>query len=274
MTFVEMQTRVAERVGIADYTGGVAGPPTGTEDLDLVKRALHDAERELWRAVDPRTGKAVRWTFQTPILELTLDPDADTALTINDDSTRYRLPRGVYSAPIGRVSWRDGSVGGRVQDTSIDRIIRMSSERPAEVGPPLYCAVWASPDAATGIGQRPQMELRVFPKPSREFTLSARFKMEPIKLVNDGDRPNRPPAHDLTVVARAAALIAAHGGTPNAKDRESLNAEADKQLVASIEYDNDLKPNSLGQLGDRTGSSNDLTPSFVTTDGTTVSFEV
>lgn len=274
MTFKEMQTRVAERVGIASYTDGVAAPPAGSEDLDLVKRAINDAERELWRAVDPRTRRSVRWTFQAPILEIDLDPDAETALNIAGDSTRYRLPQGVYSAPIGRVSWGDGTTGGHVHDTSIDRVIRMSSERPEEQGPPLYCAVTASPDAATPIGTRTPMELRVFPKPSRDFTLRARFKMEPIKLVNDGERQHRPPAHDITVIDLAVQRLADLGNTPNKVDRESAKATAAASLIASIEFDNDLKPSTLGRLAERQVASSDLTPSFVTSDGTTVSFDV
>lgn len=274
MTFRDMQIRVAERVGIASYTDGIAAPPTGSEDLDLVKRALHDAERELWRAVDPRTGQSVRWTFQAPIIEIDLDPDAATARNINADSTRYLLPVGIYSAPIGRVSWGDGSTGGHVHDTSIDRVIRMSSERPDEQGPPLYCAVTQADGVTTPIGQRPQMELRVFPKPSRDITLRSRFKMEPIRLVNDGDRPNRPPAHDLTVIDIAVQKIAEMGSLPNKQDRESAKATATASLIASIESDNDIKPKTLGRLAERQVASSDLTPAFVTSDGTTVNFDV
>lgn len=272
MSFREMQTRVAERLGIASYADGVAGPPTASEDLDLVKRALHDAEREFWRAVDPRTSKSVRWTFQSSLVEMVIGPDGDTPQTIGADPTRYRLPRGVHSAPIGRVSWGDGSAGGKVHDTSIDRIIRMSSERPVEQGPPLYCAVWASPDQIVGMGERPAMEWRFFPIPSREFTVRARFKMEPLRLVNDQDKPNRPPAHDLTVIAMAVAIIARAGSVPNMQDREAANTEANRQMVGSIEFDGDMRPSTLGQLGDRTASRDDLTPSFVMSDGTTVSF--
>lgn len=45
LTFTSLQTRVAEFLGVADYTGGTAAPPSDAHDLDLVKRLINDGYR-------------------------------------------------------------------------------------------------------------------------------------------------------------------------------------------------------------------------------------
>lgn len=272
-TFKEMQTDVCERVGIADYSGSVAAPTTDTALLDKVKRALQDAERELWRAVDPRTSRAVKWVFTAPLVTITLDPEGDGPANIASDPTRYRLPRGVNSAPVGKMVWSDGSSsGGHVFDTSIDRVLRKAAENSNSQGPPLYAAVYHDPSAVVAPGERPPFELRVWPKPSKAFTVRARFKVEPIRLVNDGDRANRPAVHDLTVVAMAVEKIVNMGGIPGAPDPASARAAALEALVASIEADADMHPNSVGVLGESGVPRRYETTEILASNGTTLTF--
>jgi hypothetical protein len=262
LTFRELQTRVAERLGIADYSGTVAAPPSDTNDADLVKRLLQDAVRQFVRAVYPGTGRAVQWSWTAPIVSVSLTTDGTGSANIAGDATRYRLPEGVCSAPKGRVSWSDGSTGGHVVDTSVDLVIRKQAERPSEVGPPLYCAVFQSTDPGNSPNQRPPMEMRVFPTPSRAITLTTRLKIEPTKMVNDADRGNWPASHDLTIVDMA---VAAHA--PSDINR----ARATESLIASIAFDEDSKPRHAGSLGDSSDArTSSLTPSFITTDGTVV----
>lgn len=46
LTFLQLQTRVAEYLGVADYSNGEAAPPTDPHDLDVVKRLVNDGLRK------------------------------------------------------------------------------------------------------------------------------------------------------------------------------------------------------------------------------------
>lgn len=45
MNFASLQTRIAEYLGLADYSGGTAAPPVNAHDLSLVKRLVNDGYR-------------------------------------------------------------------------------------------------------------------------------------------------------------------------------------------------------------------------------------
>jgi hypothetical protein len=61
MTFGDLIMRVAEFLGVADYSGGAAAVPTDAHDLDLCKRYVNDGYRKFINA-NPR------WQFLTPTL--------------------------------------------------------------------------------------------------------------------------------------------------------------------------------------------------------------
>ena len=67
MSFSDFQIRVAEYLGVADYSGGAAAVPTDAHDLDLVKRLCNDGWRRFVNAQP-------KWNWMEPLVSLTLVP--------------------------------------------------------------------------------------------------------------------------------------------------------------------------------------------------------
>lgn len=277
MTFLDMQLRVCEELGIDVKTGTIAGVTTDAVMLDKIKRALIDGERELWQAIHPDTLKSVQWTFAQPYFSITLTQDGSGADNIANDPVRYRLPRGACSAPVGRVQWRDpvqGGGSGYVRDVSNDIVDRRNAERPTTQGNPLYCSVFTDTTAVVAPGERPPLELRIAPTPNRTLIVTTRVKVQPIRLVNDGDRANRPAAHDMTVIAFAVKRLGSRGGSlPSAPSADTLAKNAQMRLLESIGFDNDMKANSQGVMGATEPDRRWSTTEFVSTSGQVVSFQ-
>lgn len=278
MTLKELRTRVCERLGIADLSGEVAAPTTDTIELDRVDRAIHDATRSLWRAIDPRTGRAANFSFTTPTISFEVNKDGTSPLAIGGDAGRYRLPRGVSSAPIGRLTWSESSNSGSsgvIRTTSIDEIIRLRASSPTSSGPPVYAAVWSIQDDDIRKGERPGFEMRLWPKPDRTMTITGRFRVEPVRLVNEEDRGNWPAAHDLTIVELAIDILVRGGGITSAPDRQEARVAAERALIESIEHDYLVRPPSVGNLGmseDGPPAPYTLTTKATLSDGTVISF--
>lgn len=64
LTFEDLILRVAEYLGLADYSDGAAAIPTDAHDLDVCQRIVNDG----WRMF---TGAYHRWNWLTPICEVT-----------------------------------------------------------------------------------------------------------------------------------------------------------------------------------------------------------
>lgn len=64
LTFLNMQVRVAEYLGLASYSGGAAAVPTSAHDLDLVKRLVNDGYRRF-------ISENPNWNFLSVPLSLT-----------------------------------------------------------------------------------------------------------------------------------------------------------------------------------------------------------
>jgi len=199
LTFGDLKLRVAEAVDVAPQGSGSdnrATAPTDPNLKDRIERAINDAARQI--------AGAWRWTWLSPTLSITLSPDGDGPMSVNEDPTRYRLPACVNSAPFGRVAWKypaGTSGGGIVTDTHIDRLVDMTDRSPDFEGPPQYCAV--RPIEGVGIGDRPGIELLVWPKPDQAYVLTSRFRVMPTRMVNDAERPIWPEWMDDAVIAKA-----------------------------------------------------------------------
>lgn len=235
MTFGELLIRLAEAVDVSEYGSGTDNRPTVPTDpqtLDRLKRAINDGAMELARAIHPKTGKAVRWSWLQPVLALTLASAADSALNIQADAKRYRLPPGVVSAPRGRVSWRDpsDSYGGPIRVASYSRLVEMADRSPSQTGSPMYVAV--TPWMGASTNARPGLELMVFPAPDMDYTIRARFTVQVLPLMEVSDRGVWGAMHDLTVLDLA--IAAWHRGTAQ---YESFRGIAEQAVVRSIEQD-------------------------------------
>jgi hypothetical protein len=81
MTFGDLVIRVAEYLGIADYSGGAAAAPSDAHDLDLCKRYVNDGYRSFINSYQ-------RWQFLTPLFTISLSPNYNgTATAVGSTTT-------------------------------------------------------------------------------------------------------------------------------------------------------------------------------------------
>lgn len=245
LNFAAIQLRVAELVGYNAYRttddDNRAIPPTDPNRLDRVKRAINDAAREFYRAVNPDLNITHQWTWLRETVSFALDADGASAFNIDGDPRRYRLPESVSSHCV-RADWTTPSYPGRmVYIVHGDQTRRHWSMYPDATGAPLYLSIVASPGDRKA-GERTPYEMIVAPAPpdSSEYTLTAEFSVRTDPLVQDNDFGPWAPEDDMTIVWWAASLLAI--GDASSFDR--FEAKRIESLRASIAMDNTRKPAS------------------------------
>jgi hypothetical protein len=239
-TFADLKLRLAEACDVATQGTGAdnrSEVPSDPNTLDRLSRAINDAAKDFAR-------NRHRWTWLCPTLSITLEPDADGSLSIAGDSRRYRLPVNVISAPVGRMTWRDpsSSYGGRVTDSHIDRVWEYISRAPSLKGQPLYASVWTSNDREITVGERPPMELVVYPAPDLAYTIRSRFRVDVPRLVNNDDRGIWGSIHDQTVLAIAVTKFM----SVREDGYATAVALAEQAIAKSIEVDMEMHAKRLG----------------------------
>lgn len=266
LTFSDLLLRLAE---LATQTirlsasSPVSIAPTDVATLDRLKRAINDGAQEFASATKP-TGNGRRapidWAWQWQRIEdFTINADGDARYCLRGNARRYTLP-GAISFPKNDIVWSDGSTGERVVETTFDALLSAENTRPSETGAPRFWAAEFRPELG-GI------ELRVFPKPDAEYTLSLRCKIGVPSLVNESDRGIWPAVHDRAVLAFAQRCYFRTDRAPDSPAMvraESMVAEA---LAASLAADSDIRPESspspvgrFAQSGTRVILSNLGTP--------------
>lgn len=245
LNFYDLQLRVAELSGLTQYRtdddDNRAIPPDDPNKLDRVKRAINDAAREFFRAVDPKLNQTHKWTWLKESITIELDPEGDGPLNIESDSRRYRLPSHV-AGHCTRADWSSPGYPGRmIYVVHAEQVRRHWAMHPEATGAPLYIAVVASPEAKR-TGERMPMELIVAPAPSDSSTFSVRaeFPVRTDPLVLDADYGVWPADDDLTIAWWAASLL--KFGDQQYERFETRRMES---LIASIEADKGRAPANL-----------------------------
>lgn len=247
LNFYDIQLRVAELSGLTQYRtdddDNRAIPPDDPNKLDRVKRAINDAAREFFRAVDPKLGKTHKWTWLKESLTFDLAPEGDGPINIAGDARRYRIPPHV-AGHCTRADWSSPGYPGRmIYVVHADQVRRHWSAHPEATGAPLYMAVVASPEAKQSGGRTP-MELCIAPAPSDSstFTIRAEFPVRTDPLVQDADYGVWPSDDDMTIVWWAASLL--KFGDQQFERFETRRMES---LIASIEADKTRMPANLAK---------------------------
>lgn len=106
LTFGDLIIRVAEFLGMADYSGGAAAVPSVAHDLDLCKRYVNDGYRRFINA-NPR------WQFLTPLITLTFAPTVSgTATAVGTTTTLKDATRTEATGSfVGQIIWFTGGTG-------------------------------------------------------------------------------------------------------------------------------------------------------------------
>lgn len=238
LTFRDLVLRLAEALNIALYPTGNdnrAQIPADPNRLDKCKRFINDGAREFLAATrHPYTKRMVSWNFTAPVIEH----------TFATGTNRVRLLASITSAPRGSIRWRDQqNGGGEVYNIDHSRLLSIEASKPTSSGPPLYCSV--VPARGSNVGERPGMDLAIFPKPDRTITLSARYRLGYTPFVDMAERGFWGADHDLTVLAFAVARAKAMD-MPDEYPAAAL--ERDRLLAHSMDIDAMSRPRTLGTL--------------------------
>lgn len=227
LTFQDIILRVAEYLGVADYSGGAAAVPTDAHDLDMCKRLANDGYARFINDND--------WTFLKG--ELTITPDGTNFTFDLPDDFQGEL-NGTFTYPTtGPVAY---------MKEADEEVIRKLRAGRSVTGYPSLFAIQPKPtvDETTTTGR---WQVVFWPTPVDSIaTLTAKYRRFPNKLTNLTDRSIAGPQHDQSVkqCAISAAEIQRYG---QAGPQEELY----KTLLASS-LNNDMRhvPRSLGYNGD------------------------
>lgn len=193
LTFQDLQIRVAEFLGVASYGSdgtGAAAVPTGTADLELVKRLVNDGYRRFL------TSKR-NWNWITPVIQITFDPDGTSNNTVDDSTSsssipraaRYYMPPGFYGDMISNFTYSPAGPRVRIENCDEGKIRALHTSTNAATGDPFLCALRRLPDVGNLINAEGRMwELVVYPTPGTAYTVTGKIRIFPNKLVNDNER--------------------------------------------------------------------------------------
>lgn len=227
LTFSDIILRVAEYLGVADYSGGAAAIPTDAHDLAMCKSIANDGYA--------RFINDYNWTFLNGEVDITPN-GTDYIFSMPDDYMGEML--GVFTYPTtGPVAY--------MKETTEETIRKLKAGREVTGFPSLFAfrpkdTVGATTDSA-------RWEVLFWPTPVDTVnTLSGRYRRFPQKLSATTDRSVAGPQHDQSVkqAAIATAEIQRYGQAgPQSELYSTL-------LAASVKNDMRHVPRSLGYNGD------------------------
>lgn len=257
MTFQELIVRVAEAAGVADYSsGGVAAVPSSASSLDLCKRMVNDGYQKFISGARTQNKKTYTgWTFLKPLTTITLAPDGAGPLNIDASPSRYRIPIPVVANPQEwTISETTSSFSTTANVTGIDRVWSMLASN-VTTGRPVLAAL--APVLPKVPGEAPGWEVVFWPKPDKAYQATARFRLQPRRMVALEERHVAGAEHDQTIIAMSIAAMKVRN---KSEDAAGAVAEADMFMDASIAMDLQRVPATAGPMRDPSVEDGTLTP--------------
>jgi hypothetical protein len=250
LTFQDLQIRVAEIYGVASYglTGDTAAAvPTDTHDLDMVKRLVNDG----WRRF---IGANAKWNWLLPTFSITFDStglSSDNVKTEGGDvpaAARYYLPSGFYGQLVSNFTYSPDGPRTGIHSADELSIREMYAGSSTTTGDPYVFAI--RPLLARGNATERELkrwEVIFFPTPDSAETVTARARIYPNALVNDGDYHAAGFQFDEAVLAAGMAeaeIQREHKAGP--KEKAYM-----EKLAVAMALDRGSAPRRLGYNGDR-----------------------
>lgn len=250
LTFQDLIIRVAEYLGVADYSGGAAAVPTDAHDLELCKRMVNDGIRLfIQESVHPMTGRPFQWRWMRKLYSLTIT-NAVSALQVDGDTGRYFMPEDFNGDATGRWTFGpDENVYPEIDTIPEDAIRRWRSQQQDHTGFPRYAAFRPLPEADWPASTRARWEVIFFPSPGQEYVVQVPYRVYFTALVNLTDRSPAGAEHDATIEAAAKACAELdRDDKPGGWSRMYQS-----RLLNSITLDTMAAPRTVGQNLDRSG---------------------
>lgn len=248
MTLSEIRQRVAEGADFIrrDASTGKSVPITTQPAADRLDRAIKDGIREFARANS--------WAFLDAVLQVSINSTGTAPLSFPGDPYRLLLPLEVRSVPNPTMAWKasDGSyLAGHAGTRSFSEVVGFQFADAISIGPPQMFAVQGGISQNQGMFRPHRFEMRVWPKPDREYDLafSCRLALRPPNL--DDEVGPWPSVHDLTIVAFAIReALRADGASGNAEALAKAEARVSEALEISIQRDNEDHRSAVMSPGD------------------------
>ncbi len=249
LSFEDLQIRVAEYLGVADYSGGAAAKPTDAHDLDRVQRIVNDG----WRNFVSSNPK---WEWLTPTFQLQFDPDGNTSRTV-DDSTftapyqddtvpraaRYFMPDGFYGVMLSYFTYANDGPLVKI-DMVHEAVIRDNHAGAEAAGDPFLSAIRPLPASVGAFS--PKWEAIFYPTPESDEIVTARCRVWPNQMVADSDRHAAGFQFDNVVLAACLAEAERQHEDQVGKMTQMYAQE----LQRAILLDRQSKPRFMGYNGD------------------------
>jgi hypothetical protein len=233
MTFGDYILRVAEYLGVADYSAGTAAVPTDTHDLELCKRLVNDGWRDFYNS-------NARWNWVNRLFSITFDPDAaNETVNVGGDNWRYYMPDGFYGDLQGPLTYA-GNTGRMSLGFMPEQEIR---DRYAQGDVSGYPVGYDIRPIAEDYARR--WELIVWPKPSAALTVVGKCRLYPNRMIELTDKPCCGFIFDAAIEAASKAqaeMQRQDGGT----EKQGLWAT---ELAKAVMLDLRSAPRRLGNFG-------------------------
>ena len=166
-TMSDLVLRVAEKLGIAEYTSaGLIHVPTDQFNLNLCKRYINNGIR-MFMADAPRKG----WRWMRRLMTVTFDAEGDGDDNIGADAARYKLAENFGGTVDGPIRYdADTSVGTRIEwcDESVIRARRSLS---VNTGIPTLAAIRPYQPTSEALTATRQWEMIVDPAPGSAYVV-------------------------------------------------------------------------------------------------------
>lgn len=247
MTFDELALTLAEDVGYAEFNDstGLAELPEG-QTLAMLRRAVNEGYMKLARA-NPK------WRVLMQQYSLTFDAAGTGPLNVGGRPEVYALPPCIQHAPIDDWTYDrdDASVYTGCVVTSIKRVNDKYAAAGDTTGIPSECAIVSGQSDGNG---RPVLNCLFYPKPDNAYTVTATFRITPVRMIEGADRHVFGSQHDEAIRLLALAHWRSRDEEQAGSDlaRRAVE-EANEAVAQSILLDRQLAPRRIAPLRDSSG---------------------
>ncbi|MCK5608883.1 hypothetical protein KAR91_43825 [Candidatus Pacearchaeota archaeon] len=200
-TMQDLMLRVAEKLGIAEYTStGVIHIPVDQYNLKLCKRYINNGIR-MFMADAPRKG----WRWMRRLMTVTFDAEGDGDDNIDTDAARYKLAANFGGTVDGPIKY-DANTNQRTRIEWCDEsVIRARRAVTVNTGVPRLAAIRPYQPTSEALSATRQWEMIVDPQPGSAYVVKFPYTLHFDQMDIEGGTATGGAATTLADTARTEA---------------------------------------------------------------------